>query len=159
MLDRIQLLVGDLRMVTDGVAHDLRSPLTRLRAHLDASLEEGLDEPTRRERIRRAIAEADGVLRTFAALMEIARAEAGMGRDQFEPIDLGALAEDVIDLYTPTAAEKGVHAGAAPATARPSPGTRSCWRTRWRTWSRTPSRTRRAAARSPWRWSPARRRR
>ncbi len=108
MLDRIQLLVDDLRMVTDGVAHDLRSPLTRLRAHLDASLEEGLDEPTRRARIRSALAESEGVLRTFAALMEIARAEAGMGRDQFEPIDLGALAEDVVDLYTPTAAEKGV---------------------------------------------------
>lgn len=108
MLDRIQLLVSDLRMVTDGVAHDLRSPLTRLRAHLDASLEDGLDEPARRERIGRAVAEADAVLRTFAALMEIARAEAGMGRDQFEAIDLGALAEDVVDLYTPTAAEKGV---------------------------------------------------
>ena len=109
MLDRIQLLVSDLRMVTDGVAHDLRSPLTRLRTHLDASLDEGLGEPARRERIGRAIAEADGVLRTFTALMEIARAEAGMGRDQFEAIDLGALAEDVIDLYTPTAAEREVH--------------------------------------------------
>jgi signal transduction histidine kinase len=108
MLDRIQLLVADLRMVTDGVAHDLRSPLTRLRAHLDASLEDGLDEPARRERIGRAIAEAEAVLRTFAALMEIARAEAGVGRDQFEPIALGGLADDVIDLYTPTAAEKGV---------------------------------------------------
>lgn len=108
MLDRIQLLVGDLRMVTDGVAHDLRSPLTRLRAHLDASLEEGLDEAARRERLGRAVAEADAVLRTFAALMEIARAEAGVGRDQFERIDLGALAGDVIDLYTPSAAERGV---------------------------------------------------
>jgi signal transduction histidine kinase len=108
MLDRIQLLVADLRMVTDGVAHDLRSPLTRLRAHLDASLEEGLDEPARRERIGRAISEAEAVLRTFAALMEIARAEAGVGRDQFEPIALGGLADDVIDLYTPTAAEKAV---------------------------------------------------
>src|SRR5690606_12685171 len=113
MLDRIQVLVSDLRMVTDGVAHDLRSPLTRLRTHLDASLDEGLDEPARRERIGRAIAEADSVLRTFTALMEIARAEAGMGRDQFEAIDLGALAGDVIDLYTPTAAEKEVNLACA----------------------------------------------
>lgn len=108
MLDRIQALVADLRMVTDGVAHDLRSPLTRLRAHLDASLEDGVAEDARRERIGRATAEADGVLRTFAALTEIARAEAGVGRDQFEPIELGTLAADVIDLYTPSAAEKGV---------------------------------------------------
>jgi signal transduction histidine kinase len=108
MLDRIQGLVGDLRMVTDGVAHDLRSPLTRLRAHLDASLEDGIDSAERRERIGRAVAEADGVLRAFTALLEIARAEAGMGRDQFEPVDLGALAEDMVDLYTPIAAEKEI---------------------------------------------------
>lgn len=108
MLDRIQMLVGDLRMVTDSVAHDLRSPLTRLRSHLDASLEDGLDEAERRERTGRAIAEADAVLRTFTALMEIARAEAGMGRDQFEVLDLDALADDVIDLYTPIAAESGI---------------------------------------------------
>ncbi len=108
MLDRIQGLVGDLRMVTDGVAHDLRSPLTRLRAHLDGSLEDGIDPAARRERIERAIAEADGVLRAFTALLQIARTEAGMGRDQFEPIELGALAADVVDLYTPSAAEKSI---------------------------------------------------
>jgi signal transduction histidine kinase len=108
MLDRIQGLVGDLRMVTDGVAHDLRSPLTRLRAHLESSLEEGLDPAVRRERIGKAHAEADGVLRAFTALLEIARAEAGMGRDQFEAVDLGQLAADMVDLYTPAAAEKSV---------------------------------------------------
>lgn len=108
MLDRIQGLVGDLRMVTDGVAHDLRSPLTRLRAHLEGSLEEGLDAATRRARIERAIAEADGALRAFTALLQIARTEAGMGRDQFEPVDLGGLAADVVDLYTPIAAEQSV---------------------------------------------------
>ncbi len=108
MLDRIEVLVGDLRMVTDSVAHDLRSPLTRLRAHLDASLDPGLDPGERRELIERAIGEADGVLHAFTALLEIARAEAGVGRDQFEPVDLGRLAADVTDLYTPTAEEKGI---------------------------------------------------
>jgi signal transduction histidine kinase len=108
MLDRIQGLIGDLRMVTDGVAHDLRSPLTRLRAHLESSLEEGIDPAVRRERIGKAHAEADGVLRAFTALLEIARAEAGMGRDQFEAVDLGRLAADMVDLYTPAAAEKEV---------------------------------------------------
>jgi signal transduction histidine kinase len=108
MLDRIQGLVGDLRMVTDGVAHDLRSPLTRLRAHLELSLEEGLDPQVARERISRALAEAEGVLRAFTALLEIARAEAGMGRDQFEAVDLNQLAADMVDLYTPAAAERSV---------------------------------------------------
>jgi signal transduction histidine kinase len=95
-------------MVTDGVAHDLRSPLTRLRAHLESSLEEGIDPAVRRERIGKAHAEADGVLRAFTALLEIARAEAGMGRDQFEAVDLAQLAADMVDLYTPAAAEKSV---------------------------------------------------
>jgi hypothetical protein len=108
MLDRIETLVGDLRMVTDSVAHDLRSPLTRLRAYLEDSLDDSLGAAERRTRIERAIAEADGVLRAFTALLDIARAEAGMGRDQFEPVDLRRLASDMVDLYAPAAEEKGV---------------------------------------------------
>jgi signal transduction histidine kinase len=108
MLDRIETLVGDLRMVTDSVAHDLRSPLTRLHANLDASLKDGISPNERRRLIERALAEASGVLRSFTALMEIARAEAGVGRDQFEPVDLGRLARDVVDLYTPSVVESGV---------------------------------------------------
>lgn len=108
MLDRIETLVSDLRMVTDSVAHDLRSPLSRLHAHLDASLEDGIAGDERRRLIERALAEASGVLRSFTSLMEIARAEAGVGRDQFEPVDLLRLASDVVDLYTPAAEEKGV---------------------------------------------------
>jgi signal transduction histidine kinase len=107
ILDRIEILVGDLRMVTDSVAHDLRSPLTRLHAHLDASLDESIAPAERRHLIERALGEAGDVLRSFTALMEIARAEAGVGRDQFETVDLGQLAADVIDLYTPAAEENG----------------------------------------------------
>ena len=108
MLDRIELLVGDLRMVTDSVAHDMRSPLTRLQAHLDASLDETIAPNERRCRIQQALAEARGVLRAFTALLDIARVEAGMGRDQFEVVHLGRLAADVIELYTPAAEERGV---------------------------------------------------
>lgn len=109
MLDRIEQLVGDLRMVTDSMAHDLRSPLTRLRTHLDASLDDALDADARHDRIGAAIAEADGILRVFTALLDIARAEAGVGRDQFEIVDLDALAGDVVDLFGPTAEERGVN--------------------------------------------------
>jgi signal transduction histidine kinase len=108
MLDRIETLVGDLRMVTDSVAHDLRSPLTRLCARLEDSLDERVAPADQRRLIEEALAEADGVLRTFASLLEIARAEAGVGRDQFEKVDLGRLAADMIDLYTPAAEEKDI---------------------------------------------------
>lgn len=123
MLDRIETLVGDLRMVTDSVAHDLRSPLTRLRANLEDSLDESLGAEARRTRIERAIAEADGVLRAFTALLDIARAEAGMGRDQFETVDLHRLASDMVDLYAPTAEQKDITltiaGGPAEATGHP----------------------------------------
>jgi len=108
MLDRIERLVGDLRMVTDSVAHDLRSPLTRLRGHVEAALSGDLDAPARETRLARALEEADHVLRTFTGLLEIARAEAGVGRDQFERLDLGALAEDMGELFQPVAEEAGL---------------------------------------------------
>lgn len=108
MLDRISDLVADLRMVTDSVAHDLRSPLTRLQAHLAESLDETLPQRERQGLIERALAEADGVLRAFTALLDITRVDAGMGRDQFEPVDLARLAEDVADLYAPPAEEKEI---------------------------------------------------
>ena len=108
MLDRIAALVADLRMVTDSLAHDIRSPLGRLGRHLDAALDEATPEPERRERIRRAMAEAEGVLATSSALLEISRVEAGVGAEQFGPVDLGRLAQDMADLYAAAAEERGV---------------------------------------------------
>ncbi len=108
MLDRIEALVDDLRIVTDSIAHDLRSPLTRLRSHLDSAAGETVPAKGRKDLIRRAVSEADTVLKTFTALIAIARTEAGMGRDQFAPVDLGKLLDDAAELYEPVAEEKHI---------------------------------------------------
>jgi len=107
MLDRIASLVRDLRMVTDSLAHDIRSPLGRLNRHLEAALDESMAPAARRARIERALGEADTVLATSTALLEISRVEAGVGADQFAPVDLGALARDMADLYAAAAEERG----------------------------------------------------
>jgi len=108
MLDRIAALVRDMRMVTDSLAHDLRSPLGRLQRHLEGALDDGLPSDARRERIERALSEGEAVLATLTALLEISRAEAGIGADQFLPVDLGALARDMADLYAAVAEERGL---------------------------------------------------
>ncbi len=107
MLDRIAALVRDLRMVTDSLAHDIRSPLGRLGRHLEAAMSEDAAPQERRARIEKALAEAETVLATSSALLEISRVEAGVGVDQFAAVDLGALARDMADLYAAAAEERG----------------------------------------------------
>ncbi|HUF56342.1 MAG TPA: HAMP domain-containing sensor histidine kinase [Thermohalobaculum sp.] len=104
MLARIESLVTDLRMVTDSLAHDLRSPLTRLRGRLEEAAAEAAT-PEARDAIARALAEGDRVLVICTALLDIARADAGVGREQFERLDLAALARDVAELFGPAAEE------------------------------------------------------
>ena len=104
MLDEIETLMTGLRTVTDSVAHDLRSPLTRLKSRMELALLEGRGH---RAALERAIAETDGILRTFALLMEIARAESGTGQVAMRPVDLRAVVADACDLYRPLAEEKG----------------------------------------------------
>ena len=109
MLDEIETLMTGLRTVTDSVAHDLRSPLTRLKSRLELALREGPDdEHGHRAALERAIAETDGILRTFATLMEIARAESGKAGIAMAPVDLGAIVGDMVELYAPLAEEKGL---------------------------------------------------
>ncbi|WP_380058323.1 sensor histidine kinase [Falsihalocynthiibacter sp. SS001] len=108
MFDRIEALIGNLRTTTDSLAHDLRSPLTRLRGQVDILLRPDSSEDEKFEAAQRAQGEIDHVLRVFTAMTEISRAEAGLARSEFAPVDLEELAEDAVDLYEPVAAEQDI---------------------------------------------------
>ena len=115
MLDRIEALVSDLRMVTDSLAHDLRSPLGRLVRELEAAADETAPPDARQARTERALREAEGLLATATALFDITRIEAGIGAEQFAPVDLGRLAADVAELYEAAAEERGLCLAASAA--------------------------------------------
>ncbi len=107
MLDKNEDLMTGLRTVTDSLAHDLRTPLTRLKGALSRALDERVAEVERNEFIGQAWDEADRALATTSALLDIARAETGLSRDMFAPVDLSALAEDLAELFEPTLEDSG----------------------------------------------------
>ncbi|HUC71719.1 MAG TPA: HAMP domain-containing sensor histidine kinase [Stellaceae bacterium] len=107
MLDQIERLMTAMREVTDDVAHDLKTPLSRLRARLELALIGPADAGAQSEAIRAAIDEADRMLATFNALLRIAEAEAGAGLDRTEALDLGEVARSAAEFYEPVAEEKG----------------------------------------------------
>ncbi|USI73113.1 sensor histidine kinase [Sphingomonas morindae] len=106
MLGRIEALVSELRMVTDSLAHDLRSPLTRLRATVERAMRETGDEAALGA-LERVSAEAETLLAMLTTALEISRAEAGIGRDRLIDTDLGRMIEDLVEMYGPLAEERG----------------------------------------------------
>jgi signal transduction histidine kinase len=106
MLDQIQLLMEGVRQVSDNIAHDLRTPLTRLRNNL-ADLEQDVDS-SHRDQVEGLIDEADSLLSTFNALLRIAQVESGNRRSGFSAVELNAIVHDVIDLYEPLASDKEI---------------------------------------------------
>ena len=124
MLERIQSLMEGLRHVSDNIAHDLRTPLSRLRSRLEEIAADMGPDGERRARVEGTIAEADGLLAVFNALLRITQIEAGGRRVSFAPVDLGAVVHDVAELYEPVAAEKGQTLSVAAAAARTIQGDR-----------------------------------
>jgi signal transduction histidine kinase len=108
MLARIEQLMAGLREVSDNIAHDLKTPLNRLRNRVEAALHEPYGEPAYRDALERTIEEADSLIKTFNALLSIARLEAGAGSDLKERLDLTELVQDVVELYEPVAEERGL---------------------------------------------------
>jgi signal transduction histidine kinase len=107
MLDQIERLMTAMREVTDDVAHDLKTPLSRLRTRLERALADPSVGSTQSEAIRAAIDEADRLLATFNALLSIAELESGARSDQTGPLDLSEIARSAAELYEPVAEEKG----------------------------------------------------
>jgi signal transduction histidine kinase len=105
-LDRVQSLMQTLRQVTDDIAHDLRTPLTRLRQRLEGALREPGDAGWRAA-TEAAIRDCDHLLEIFAALLRIAQVESGARQAGFAPLDLSALLATVAEVYAPAAEEHG----------------------------------------------------
>ncbi|MBE1236171.1 hypothetical protein IHV25_00670 [Phaeovibrio sulfidiphilus] len=107
MLSRIEALMAGVRHVSDTIAHDLRTPLARLRNRLEA-LRDHTGSAYCRDEIVLALAEIDGLLSTFNALLRIAQIETGGRRMAFAPVDLVPVLEDVSELYEALAAERSI---------------------------------------------------
>lgn len=107
MLDRIGELMAGLKQVSDNIAHDLKTPLTRLRGRAEQALQFGKTSEDYRGALEKVIEESDRLIQIFDALLNIARAEAGSGREGMIDFDAGLVARDVGELYEPAAEERG----------------------------------------------------
>jgi signal transduction histidine kinase len=107
MLARIGELMSGLREVSDNIAHDLKTPLTRLRNRAEEALRRGGSEADYRAALSGMIEESDSLIRIFNALLMIARAEAGYSTDALAPVDAAQVLRDIVEIYEPVAEEQG----------------------------------------------------
>ncbi|MBV9974657.1 MAG: HAMP domain-containing protein [Hyphomicrobiales bacterium] len=108
MLDRIGELMSGLKEVSDNIAHDLKTPLTRLRSGAEEALRTAKDPQEYRQALERTIEESDKLISVFNALLMIARAEGGRAGDNMAQFDAAEIARSVVELYEPLAEEAGV---------------------------------------------------
>jgi signal transduction histidine kinase len=106
MLDRISALMEELRMVTDSLAHDLRSPVSRLQSAAHAAAETS-DATERDQQLTSVVRQADSLMRMLTVALEISRSEALTSRSQFAWFDVGGLGAELSEMYEPVAEEGG----------------------------------------------------
>ncbi len=108
MLERIGRLMDGVRQVSNAIAHDLRTPITRARTRLEDALVHAQGEADLRAAIERAVADLDAIVRVFQAILRIAEIESGARRSAFAPLDLTQLLTDLAEFYEAVAEERGL---------------------------------------------------